>query len=40
VGREDAPWFYIYSDNRDLMQRIYTLGRRFEPIPMTAERSY
>jgi hypothetical protein len=37
--REDNPWWYSYSDNRDVMQRIHQLGERFEPVPMIAERS-
>jgi hypothetical protein len=38
-GREDDPWFYIYSENREVMKRIYQLGRRFEPVAMVAELS-
>jgi len=38
-SREEDPWWFIYSEDRDLMKRIWQLGRRFGPVAMTAELS-
>jgi hypothetical protein len=28
---------YLYSENREVISRIYQLSRRFEPVAMIAE---